>query len=268
MYHFIAFPIVTLIGRVIFGLYFAYSGFNHFKNAPMLIGCAASKKIPSPKLAIYGSGALLLLGGLGIAFDIYWQIAVLFIIIFLVPTTLLIHDFWKGRRPRGENGQPRQFHEERRPPRRGAHDPLIETAMTTSDKRFWIAHIRPHHPRHRTPRFPPCGRTVEYDRAVSGPGCGEQRLRRMRMPLRPRRPTRILRDSDRIDHGDPASARGRFLRQRQSCPTAGISSLPTPFPPMARAIRMRTATSSFWTKGVYGFRHRERHDDVFRLCGE
>lgn len=99
MYHYIAYPLITLIGRVIFGLYFAYSGFNHFKNAPMLIGYTASKKVPSPKLAVYGSGLLLLLGGLGIVFDVYWQISVLFIIIFLVPTTILMHDFWKDADP-------------------------------------------------------------------------------------------------------------------------------------------------------------------------
>jgi putative oxidoreductase len=99
MYYYISSPIITIIGRVIFGLYFAYSGIGHFKNASMLTGYAASKKVPMPKLAIYASGTLLLLGGLGIIFHVFWTLSVLFIIIFLVPTTLFMHDFWKEKDP-------------------------------------------------------------------------------------------------------------------------------------------------------------------------
>jgi putative oxidoreductase len=89
------YPIINIVGRVIFGLYFAYSGFMHFKNGKGMIGYAASKKVPLPKLAVYGSGLLLLLGGLGVTFGFHMTISLCLIIIFLVPTTIFMHDFWK-----------------------------------------------------------------------------------------------------------------------------------------------------------------------------
>ena len=94
-----------MIGRVIFGLYFAYSGFSHFKNASGMIGYAASKKVPMPKLAIYGTGILLLLGGLGIVFAYHMTISLSLIIVFLVPTTIFMHDFWKEKDPSARSSQ-------------------------------------------------------------------------------------------------------------------------------------------------------------------
>ncbi|MDE2188480.1 MAG: DoxX family protein, partial [Patescibacteria group bacterium] len=95
----------NLIGRIIFGLYFVYNGFNHFRHAGGMAGYAASKKVPSPKIAVYVSGALLFLGGLGIVFNIYWQISILLIVIFLVPTTIFMHDFWKETNPESRSSQ-------------------------------------------------------------------------------------------------------------------------------------------------------------------
>lgn len=93
------YPIINIIGRVIFGLYFAYSGWNHFKNGKGMVAYTASKKVPSPKLAVYGSGVILILGGLGVTFAYHLGISLLLIILFLVPTTIFIHDYWKDSDP-------------------------------------------------------------------------------------------------------------------------------------------------------------------------
>ena len=100
MYH-----TINIIGRVIFGLYFAFSGFEHFKNAKGLAGYAASKKVPMPMLAICVTGALLLLGGLGIVFAYHMTISLFLIIIFLVPTTMFMHDFWMETDPAARSSQ-------------------------------------------------------------------------------------------------------------------------------------------------------------------
>ena len=96
---------INIIGRVIFGLYFAYSGFEHFKNGKGMIGYAASKKVPLPKLAVYGSGVLLLLGGLGVTFAYHMTISLFLIILFLVPTTIFMHDFWNETDPMAKMSQ-------------------------------------------------------------------------------------------------------------------------------------------------------------------
>ena len=65
----------------------------------MLTGYTASKGVPYPKVANYIAGALLLVGGLGITFGIAWRISTLLILIFLIPVTLIVHDFWKDKDP-------------------------------------------------------------------------------------------------------------------------------------------------------------------------
>ena len=86
---------IHILGQILFGGYFAWSGFNHFKNHKMLTGYTASMKVPSPGVAVFVSGLLLFLGGLGVLFNVYTNISLLFIIIFLVPTSLIMHAFWK-----------------------------------------------------------------------------------------------------------------------------------------------------------------------------
>ena len=56
--------IAFLIGRIIVGIYYIFSGANHFKKLGMMSGYTASKGVPAPKLATMGSGTLLIIGGL------------------------------------------------------------------------------------------------------------------------------------------------------------------------------------------------------------
>jgi putative oxidoreductase len=86
---------IHMLGSIIFGLYFAYNGFNHFKNEKMLTGYAKSKGVMSPRLAVLLSGVLMILGGLGFIFGAYIPLASIILVVFLVPTTFMMHAFWK-----------------------------------------------------------------------------------------------------------------------------------------------------------------------------
>jgi uncharacterized membrane protein YphA (DoxX/SURF4 family) len=55
-----------LAGRVIFGGYFLYSGIHHFADREMLIGDARARGVKYPTVAVLGTGAMLVLGGLSI----------------------------------------------------------------------------------------------------------------------------------------------------------------------------------------------------------
>jgi len=94
--------IIFIIGRVLFGGYFIMNGFNHLKNKKMLTGYAASKGVPSPGLAVVGSGLLILLGGLGVLLGVYTQISLWLIIIFLVPVSFKMHNFWTVEEPQAK----------------------------------------------------------------------------------------------------------------------------------------------------------------------
>ncbi len=86
--------LIVILGRILYGGYFLMMGINHFRKTAMLTGYAASKGVPSPKTAVYGSGALLLLGGAGILLWQYVGWASLALILFLVPVSFKMHAFW------------------------------------------------------------------------------------------------------------------------------------------------------------------------------
>jgi uncharacterized membrane protein YphA (DoxX/SURF4 family) len=94
-----------LLGRVIFGAYFIYSGLNHFKDEKAMTGYAKSKGVPSPRLAVIVSGALLILGGLGFVLGMNMSESAVLLLVFLIPTTFMMHAFWKISDPMHKMGE-------------------------------------------------------------------------------------------------------------------------------------------------------------------
>ena len=84
-----------LLGRVLFGGFFLYSGIQHFKNLDMLAGFTGTKGVPAPKVAVMISGLMIILGGLSIVLGVRPLWGVLLITLFLLPVTFLMHTFWK-----------------------------------------------------------------------------------------------------------------------------------------------------------------------------
>ena len=99
-----------LLGRVLLGGYFIMNAYNHFKNANALSGYAASKGTPNPKLAVLGTGVLLLLGGAGILLGVYIQYAVILLSIFLVGVTFQMHKYWTVAEPMQRMGEHVNFY--------------------------------------------------------------------------------------------------------------------------------------------------------------
>src|SRR5690348_17107408 len=55
-----------LLGRLVFGGFFLYSGIHHFVDRKMLAQYAAAKKVPVPDVAVMASGAMMIMGGASI----------------------------------------------------------------------------------------------------------------------------------------------------------------------------------------------------------
>src|SRR5207253_4205707 len=87
------FDILFLIGRIIVGGYFLMAAFNHFTNTGMMAGYAQSKGTPAPKLAVMGTGVLLLLGGLSFLLGYHPTIGTGLLILFLLGVSFKIHAF-------------------------------------------------------------------------------------------------------------------------------------------------------------------------------
>lgn len=86
--------ILFLIGRIIVGAYYLMSAYNHFANLGMMSGYAGSKGVPAPRAAVIGTGILLLIGGLSILFGYQPVIGVVALIIFFLPVSFMMHNFW------------------------------------------------------------------------------------------------------------------------------------------------------------------------------
>ncbi|MFA6520387.1 MAG: DoxX family membrane protein [Candidatus Paceibacterota bacterium] len=84
-----------MLGRIIFGGYFLQNAYNHFKNVGMLTGYAQSKGVPKAKEAVLLTGAMMLLGGLGILLGVYVEYAVLLLVLFLLGTLVKMHRYWE-----------------------------------------------------------------------------------------------------------------------------------------------------------------------------
>lgn len=100
---------IFIIGRILFGGFFLITGMNHFMKFNMMVMYSKSKGVPAAKLAVVITGLLLLLGGLGIIFWTNIALAVLLLIIFLLPTALIMHNFWAISEPQDKMVQMMNF---------------------------------------------------------------------------------------------------------------------------------------------------------------
>lgn len=96
---------MLLVGRLLFGGYFVYSGLGHLQGLKMLSGYVASKGVPSPSLLVVLSGLQLLLGGLSVIFGLYPTWGLTAIAIFLVIVTPVMHRYWQLTDPMQRMGE-------------------------------------------------------------------------------------------------------------------------------------------------------------------
>lgn len=99
-----------VLGRILLGGYFIKNAYNHFKNNQMLAGYAQSKGVPMPKLAVFVTGLMMVLGGLGILLGVYVQLSVLLISLFLLSTVVVMHRYWEVADPMARMGESVNFY--------------------------------------------------------------------------------------------------------------------------------------------------------------
>lgn len=88
---------LVLVGRFFFSLIFIISSFGHFSSAT--IQYAANQGVALPHILVPISGLIALLGGLSILFGYHARLGAFLIIVFLVPVTLTMHNFWSFTDP-------------------------------------------------------------------------------------------------------------------------------------------------------------------------
>jgi putative oxidoreductase len=101
--------ILVLIGRIMFVFVFLTSGWAHFTKRQMMAQFASSKKVPAPLPTVLAGGVLLLAGGISILFGIWADLGALLLVLFLVPTAVLMHGFWSETDPQARMMEMNQF---------------------------------------------------------------------------------------------------------------------------------------------------------------
>ena len=90
---------LVLIGRIVFSALFLFSAVGHFTQTAGMTGYAQARGVPAAKFAVLAGGVLLGLGGLSVLLGIWHDLGALLLVLFLVPTALLMHAFWKESDP-------------------------------------------------------------------------------------------------------------------------------------------------------------------------
>ena len=88
-----------LAGRILYGGFFALAGLDHFRHLGIMTPYTAAKGVPAPKLAVLGSGVLIVLAGLSILLGYRPTWGVVLLTIFLLPVSFLMHNFWTATNP-------------------------------------------------------------------------------------------------------------------------------------------------------------------------
>ncbi len=91
--------IAPLIGRILISPIFIFAGISKIMNFSVITGYAADSHLPLPKLALACAAAIQLLGGLAILVGFHTKFAAWIVFLFLIPTTIMLHNFWAMAEP-------------------------------------------------------------------------------------------------------------------------------------------------------------------------
>lgn len=87
--------ILYLIGRILYAAIFISGGYGHITKSKDMSAYAKSMGVPAAELLTVVSGIMMLVGGIMVVFNFLLFYGALLILLFLLPTTLMMHAFWK-----------------------------------------------------------------------------------------------------------------------------------------------------------------------------
>ena len=88
---------LVLLGRILYSLIFVMASFGHFSKGT--IGYAAAQGVPLASIVVPLSGVMALLGGLSVVLGYKAKWGAWLLVLFLVPVTVMMHNFWAVNDP-------------------------------------------------------------------------------------------------------------------------------------------------------------------------
>lgn len=104
--------VIVLIGRILFSVLFLASAVGHVTQSAAMAPYAASKKVPAPQAAVVVSGVVQGVGALSVLLGIWADLGSLLLVVFLVPTAVLMHNFWAESDPQARQNEMIQFNKD------------------------------------------------------------------------------------------------------------------------------------------------------------
>ncbi|HMH80273.1 MAG TPA: DoxX family protein [Candidatus Acidoferrum sp.] len=88
---------LVALGRLLYSLIFVVAGFGHFTHQE--IAYAAAQGIPFAGVLVPASGIMAIVGGLSILLGFHGKLGAWLLVLFLVPVTFTMHNFWAVKDP-------------------------------------------------------------------------------------------------------------------------------------------------------------------------
>jgi putative oxidoreductase len=88
---------LVALGRLFYSLIFVVAGFGHFTHQE--IAYAAAQGIPIAGVLVPASGVMAIVGGLSVLLGFHGKLGAWLLVLFLVPVTLTMHNFWAVKDP-------------------------------------------------------------------------------------------------------------------------------------------------------------------------
>jgi putative oxidoreductase len=87
---------VLLAGRIVMSLLFYYSAYGHVRRDAQMRSYAQQVGMPASMLAGWPAGLWLLVAAVSVSFGIWADLGSLMLALWMIPTALLFHNFWKN----------------------------------------------------------------------------------------------------------------------------------------------------------------------------
>src|SRR2546422_9716581 len=87
----------AVVGRILYSAIFAMTPLGHFSS--QYIAYAAQQGVPLASLLVPLSGVIAFAGALSVAFGYHARAGAWLLVLFLVPVTLMMHNFWAVKDP-------------------------------------------------------------------------------------------------------------------------------------------------------------------------
>lgn len=86
--------LAALSGRVLISAIFLFSGFHKLMDWSGTADTMAMQGMPAVPVFLAGAIVFEILGGLSVLLGLYGRVGAVALIVFLIPTTLIFHNFW------------------------------------------------------------------------------------------------------------------------------------------------------------------------------